>query len=164
MDESINKLDIAQEFLEVACEEYNNYGRYFAVSHLAGAAEEIYGHYLESQSLSPEDEPVSAEQQARADGNLILREVFDDKRTRSVGELNEQIRWSKNSIKHITGKNGVLDQFVDLDAKEEAEHRLSLAIDNHMRLDREVTQPIRRYLADQKGQSLLNAHVRFESQ
>jgi len=126
----INKLDIADEFLEDAISLYLNEKKYFSALHLAGAAQEIYGKTLrmdKEQNYSDFmlDQVVKI---FKKDGIEI------DKKAVKKSEMHP-----KNTIKHINNKK---DSFATLNPQLDSCSKILEAIMDHAFLKRKETSCI----------------------
>lgn len=138
--QNYRKLDIAYEYLSVACELYFQ-ERYFPALHLAGAAEEILHAVMEKRNeriapgrvgpqLVPEAfRPVSDERVALA---KVINPLL---RNKSDGHVAWLLNRAKNAAKHGTGINRKgFELSLTVDAELEAWSMLGRALENFIRL------------------------------
>ncbi|RPA31946.1 hypothetical protein [Shewanella frigidimarina] len=129
-----DKLEIADQMLESAIEEYIDKERYFSAFNLAGVAEEIYGKFIR----------VNGGKDAQAS---TIEAVERINKIRGwipipVKEWKKIANRPKNSVKHLDNKE---DRFIDIEIKVEACLMLGEALSNHATLDRKVTPVIQRF-------------------
>lgn len=132
--QTVDKLDIADEMIESAIQQFLDHQHYFAAFNLAGVAEEIYGKAL------------------RIDGGKDSQmELIDAVRllTAQRGGPDIPVReWKKiatekkNSIKHLDSAS---DRHIQIDVEDEARLMIGEALSNHTKLARSVTSEIQRF-------------------
>ncbi|WP_175660592.1 hypothetical protein [Burkholderia ambifaria] len=121
-----SKLEVATELLTEALRIYLEGKAYFASLHLAGAAEEIFGRFVQDEGGVPAFHNMR-------DAALLFEKLCledDGEPAPSSGAakaMADVINNAKNATKH-----GIAD--VDFDAKEEAQDLLDRAIDNYSSL------------------------------
>lgn len=117
-----SKLTVATELLENALFLYFEGKSYFASLHLAGAAEEIFGAYINYNG------GVSAFSDIR-DGAVRLSKFIDDSGVESKpSDIKKLMNQAKNSAKHMDNLN---DDSVTFDAKYEAKAIIESAVSNY---------------------------------
>lgn len=122
---TITKLDVARELLDEALHLYTEEKAYFASLHLAGAAEEILGQYVEEQG---QVSSFVKNKNAAIQISNILRQDGTRANDTKMGNL---INAAKNTTKHKQGKK---DHMVKFDARSEAYDILDRALDNYYTL------------------------------
>jgi hypothetical protein len=121
----IQKLDIAKELLESALFHYYETQSYFASLHLAGAAEEVLGRYVENTGSKSSFASLR-------DGAVRISEILYGEENSSCEKSIAQVMNSaKNSTKHMNEKN---DDRVFFDAKSAAKDLLDRAVTNYYHL------------------------------
>lgn len=108
--------------------------RYFAAANAAGVAQEIYGKKLRIYGIADKiSELIKA-------ANVLVAD--------SGGPVVETKEWKKiagrvkNGIKHFDSES---DQYIDVDAEEEARHMINDAICEHDKLRRATSLQIERF-------------------
>lgn len=121
-----SKLEVATELLTEALRIYLEGKAYFVSLHLASAAEEIFGRFVEAEGGIP------ALHNMRDAAVLFEKLCFeDDSEPAPRGDAAKAMAGVINNAKNAT-KHGIAD--VDFDAKEEAQDLLDRAIDNYSAL------------------------------
>ena len=113
------KEDIAMQFFNLALAEYVKAENMFAVIHLAGAAEEMFGKIV---SINSGESALSRTQR-------LIRSWYSviGKNTPTNSESNKYILNTKNGIKHI---NGPADLEIEMDVAREAKEVIRRTIEN----------------------------------
>jgi hypothetical protein len=126
----IDKLEVADEYLDLAIESFLHTGRYASAIHLAGAAQEIYGKWLrcnQGQDLTTmmldQLEKFHKENGTDFDRKEVLRA---DKRT-------------KNTLKHMDNKE---DRFTCANLKLDALVLIAETMTEHKMLKREMSSNV----------------------
>ncbi|MEZ9171304.1 hypothetical protein AB4122_07560 [Vibrio cyclitrophicus] len=131
--ELIDKLDVADEYLELAIECFLHTGKYASAIHLAGAAQELYGKWLRcNQSMDLTTMVLNQlEKHHKESGKEFNRKdiIKTDKRT-------------KNSLKHMDNKE---DRFTQLNLKLDAFVLLAETLTEHRILERQVSPRIQEF-------------------
>lgn len=111
-----SKKDIAMQYFNLALSEYVKGENMFAVIHLAGAAEEMFGK-------------INTKENALSSEHRMIRGWYTlvGKNTPSNKDLNKQILKTKNGIKHI---NDSADLEMKIDLLREAKEVIRRAIEN----------------------------------
>ena len=131
MCEPTEKLIVAIELLDRALGMYYEGNSYYAALHLAGAAEEILGVYVERSG----DESSFKSLQR---GAVVLSKVINDGVESSPQEIAAIMNHAKNRTKHMDKEK---DDHVRFDPKIEARDLLGRAISNYYTLMRHYSLP-----------------------
>ena len=144
--QKIDKLIIADEFLETAIEHYLSGENYFSALHLAGAAQEIFGRWLRIN-----------QKQDYSTSILDQNEKFFNEHGFSIDrkEGKRVEKHPKNTIKHINNKE---DQFAQLKPELDACLEICCAIEDYSSLGREETESIKTFKKHFVGM-MKNAHL-----
>lgn len=113
------KEDIAMQYFNLALSEYVNNKNIFAVIHLAGAAEEMFGDIV---SINNGENALKRSQRWLRSWYKII-----GKSTPGNSELNKHILNVKNGIKHINDGN---DLEIEMDLYKEAKQVIRRSIEN----------------------------------
>jgi hypothetical protein len=129
----IDKLDIADEFLEQSIESYLDHSRYVSAIHLAGAAQEIYETLIKGNREQNFSTIVlnQLEKHAKSSGSDFDR-----------NEILQCGRYPRNSVKHMDKKN---DRFTYINPEIEAMTLVLEAITDAMLLKKKETENIKRF-------------------
>ena len=121
-----SKMEVATELLTEALRLYLEGKAYFASLHLAGAAEEIFGKFIEVYGGIPAFHNMTG-------AALLFSELYreDDSAPSPRVEAGKAMAAIINNAKNTT-EHGITD--VDFDPKEEAQDLLDRAIDNYYAL------------------------------
>ncbi len=130
----VNKLDIADEMIEAAIEEFIDNKRHFAALNLAGVAEEIYGKQIR---IAGSVDSLEGNIQAAAKVNARLGgSELSPKNWKRI------FNFHKNSVKHYDSQS---DQYVEINVEQEAEFMIEDALSNHAKLNRACSSKIQRF-------------------
>ena len=133
--EKIDKLDIADEMLDLAIDQFLSERNYFSAINLAGVAEELYGKMLR----------ISGKRDMQTE---LIDEVIRDAEAQGVTHISRR-EWqktsvfNKNSIKHFDSAS---DRYIEIDAFTEARLTIAQAFKNFRLLERNPTQNTERFL------------------
>jgi len=129
----IDKLEIADEFLDQAIECYLDKSKYVTALHLAGAAQEIYGKWLRCNKGQDFSSIMMNHAETLAKEHSL---TFDRKAHKKAD------KHAKNTIKHFDNK---ADRFAELDPQLDSVIMLSEAVTEHIMLKRIETKNIERF-------------------
>ena len=133
--EKVDKLDIADEMLDGAIEEYLDHRRFMVSINLAGIAQELYGKALrikgEKDSLFKIAESCFNEFSSTSDSDASIKEF------KQISSL------AKNGIKHFDSNK---DRFLEINLKFESRVMIAIAINEHFRLNRKKSKFIERFI------------------
>lgn len=138
---SVSKLAVASEYLTRAIELYFRGDSYFSALHLAGAAQELLGKFVERSG------GVSAHT-SLAQGAVRISALLDPDGVPSTErEIKSIINHAKNRVKHM---NDVGDDVVEFDSQTHARDMLDLAVSEFYQLwgegaDLQISDEIERY-------------------
>lgn len=146
--ETHDKLEIADQMLNAAINEFLGHGRYLVALNLAAVAEELYGKYVRiCQMKDAFQENIEAVQQiAQAEGGPELE----------VKEWKQIANTYKNDIKHFDSET---DRYVEIDSEDEARLAIVDALSNHAKLEREESDEVRRFSMWAQKYAANNAHT-----
>lgn len=138
---SISKLAIASEYLTRAIELYFRGNSYCSALHLAGAAQELLGKFVE-RSGGVSAHTSLAQGAARISGFLDPHGVPSTER-----EMKDIINRAKNRVKHM---NAAGDDVIEFDPQTHAREMLDLAVSEFYQLwgdgaELEMSDEIERY-------------------
>lgn len=147
--EQHDKLQIADQMLDAAINEYLEHGRYLAALNLAYVAEELYGKYVRicQQKDALQENIEAAQLIAKKQGGPQLE----------IKEWKKVANRYKNDIKHFDSES---DRFVEIDAEDEARLAIADALSNHFKLQREETEEIKRFNAWAREYASKNKHIK----
>lgn len=130
-----DKLDIADEMLEVAIHAFLDTGHYFVAINLANVAEELYGKFIKlTGGESSQQSLVKAAQG-------LASSIWSDGPPCDKDLINASVR-VKNDIKHLD----TLDQrYLEVDVEDEARAAIGCALTNHTTLGREPSPTTQRF-------------------
>jgi hypothetical protein len=127
---SYNKLDIAYEYLETAIRLFVEDRDYFSATHLAAAAEELFGRHL------PKDDRISV---VALKAQIALQVMEGDKEVdysaahdtggEQYKKAKQVVVWEKNEIKHMNDDR--TNATVAIDPIDEAREWIEFAIINY---------------------------------
>lgn len=131
MDNSvkIEKIDIAIEHLDLAIEKVMADKNFFSAIHLAGAAEEILGKYIERCSAGKHK--ADHEQMLDALERLSQLPAFREEEVFKRKETSKYLRHSVHNVKHMCNKKDD-EGYVTFDAKQEAIGVVEAGLNNFM--------------------------------
>jgi hypothetical protein len=125
------KIDIAIEHLDLAIEQVTADKNFYSAIHLAGAAEEILGKYIERCSAGAHK--AHHEQMLDALERLSKLHVFREEEVFKRKENSKYLRRSIHNVKHMdNNKND--EGYVTFDAKQEAIEAVEAGLSNFMLL------------------------------
>ena len=127
-----DKLEIVDQMLESAIEEYIDKERYFSAFNLAGVAEELYGKFIR----------INGGKDAQTSTIEAVARINKIRGWLPVKEWKKIANRPKNSVKHFDNNE---DRFIEIEIKVEACLMLGEALSNHTELDRKVTPIIQRF-------------------
>lgn len=138
---SISKLTIASEYLTRAIELYFRDDSYFSALHLAGAAQELLGKFVERSG------GVSAHTSLAQGAARISRHLNPHGVPSTERQMKDIINQAKNRVKHL---NNVGDDVVEFDPQTFAREMLDLAVSEFYQLlgngaELEISDEIERY-------------------
>ena len=132
--ETVDKLNIADEMLDAAIDEFLDRKRYFSAVNLACVAEEIYGKFVRTEGgRDAQHDLINDAIQYSVDGG---GPDYTTKEMKAVANHN------KNSIKHF---DSGADRFIEIDSFDEARLSIATAMENHARAGRTETEAHRRF-------------------
>jgi hypothetical protein len=118
----IDKLDIADEMLDAAINEFINHQRFIAAINLAGVAEELYGKFIRiTGRLDTQLETINAVKKMTTNPSM---------NTKAWKLIANQF---KNSIKHFDSEK---DRYIEIDSEYEARLMIADALSNRENLNR----------------------------
>lgn len=118
----IDKLDIADEMLDAAINEFINHQRFIAAINLAGVAEELYGKYIRiTGRLDTQLETINAVKKMTKNPSM------------STKDWKNIANYLKNSIKHFDSEK---DRYIEIDSENEARLMIADALSNREKLNR----------------------------
>ena len=126
-----DKLDMADEMLESAIKLFLDDKKYFTSLHLAGAAQEIYGKWIRINGGK--------------DHTTSMLDIYEKLVTEPLDRksIKKEDKRPKNTIKHIDNKN---DRYALLNPKLDSLITLSEAVTEYIKLEREKTVNIERFI------------------
>jgi hypothetical protein len=146
--ETHDKLDIADQMLDAAINEFLAHGRFLAALNLAAVAEELYGKYVricqKKDALHENIEAVQGVAKRRGGPELEIK------------EWKKIANQYKNSIKHFDSE---ADRYVEIEAEDEARLAIADALSNHSKLERKETEEVRRFAEWAQKYAAQNASV-----
>ena len=125
-------MSVACELLERALLMYYRGDSYFASLHLAGAAEELFGRYLERQDAK------SAFNSMRKDGVELVNALSADAMPITTKGMERLMNHGKNRTKHM---NETDDEIIDFAPCDEAKEVLDRAVSDYYQLMRYHSLP-----------------------
>jgi hypothetical protein len=144
MSEPTPKLRVAIELLDRALRMYYEGDSYFAALHLAGAADEILGVYVERKGDDSSFNSLQA-------GAVKISQILDPGAESKPKDIKSLMNYARNRTKHID-KAG--DDDVHFDPKTEAFDTLSRAVSNYYMLMRyfnlQETEHVRRFNSERR--------------
>jgi hypothetical protein len=118
----IDKLDIADEMLDAAINEFLKHQRFVVAINLAAVAEELYGKYIRiTGGLDTQLETINA---------IVKMTKNPDMKIKDWKNVANNL---KNSIKHFDSEK---DRYVELNAEDEARLMIADALSNRDKLKR----------------------------
>ncbi|WP_321528448.1 hypothetical protein [Sedimenticola selenatireducens] len=146
--ETYDKLEIADQFLDAAINEFLNHGRFLAALNLAAVAEELYGKYVrilqKKDAFQENIENAKIIWQAQGEADLEIKEW---KKIANV---------YKNNIKHF---NSEADRFVDIEAEDQARLAIADAMNNREKLERIESDEIKSFTNWAQEYVAKNVHI-----
>jgi hypothetical protein len=133
MSTGIDKLEIADEMMESAIENFLDKHRYYSSLNLAGVAQEIYGKWIRING--GKDLPSQTLDNMEKLSKISDTE-FNRKKWKEIGGHH------KNTIKHFDSAS---DRYAILDPHFESYIQLVEAFAEHKRLKRPITENIKRF-------------------
>jgi hypothetical protein len=116
-----SKLHIAREYLELAMRRYMERSDYFSAIHLAGAAEELFGKWLQE-----EDRALNRDLKAQ-----IAFEALETGQMSKIKEVISRRNWSRNTAKHMSDDRQIN---IWLDPVFEARNWIDTAVENYEKI------------------------------
>jgi hypothetical protein len=118
----VDKLDIADEMLDAAINEFLAHQRYIVAINLAAVAEELYGKYIRITGI------VDTQRETI---NAVVRMTNNpDMKVKDWKNIANNL---KNSIKHFDSES---DRYIELNAEDEARFMIADALSNRDKLYR----------------------------
>jgi len=126
-----DKLAIADEMLETAIELFLDEEKYFPSLHLAGAAQEVYGKWIRINGGK--------------DHTTTMLDLYEKTSSEPIDKrsIKKEDKRPKNTIKHLENKN---DRYALLNPELDSLLLLSEAVTEHVKLKREKTLNIERFI------------------
>ncbi len=134
MSHAVNKLEIADEFLESAIEDYLDRCRYFSALNSAGAAQELYG-----KSIRMTGGQDFHSQVLETILSTVSKSGID---TPALKDFKKQASIPKNSIKHLDGPS---DKYTSFDVKINSFLKIGEAIIDRDQIGRTPTKNTERF-------------------
>lgn len=124
----IDKLDIADEMLDAAINEFIKHQRFIVAINLAAVAEELYGKYIRiTGGLDTQLETINA---------VVKMTKNPDMKTRDWKNIANHL---KNSIKHFDSEK---DRYIEIDSENEARLMIADALSNRDKLNRQDSEEV----------------------
>tara|TARA_R110002050_G_scaffold251612_1_gene389873 strand:- start:137 stop:610 length:474 start_codon:yes stop_codon:yes gene_type:complete len=143
MSIKIDKLDIADQMLESAIEEFLDKKRFFTAFNSAGVASEIYAKAIRLKGGTESQREV-------IDAAIALMQKWNAPGS-SLREMKKITNHLKNGIKHFDSEN---DRYIELAPEEEAMYMIAEAMTNSEKLCRAQTPAIQRFTEFGRAKSI----------
>ncbi len=143
-----DKLEIADQMLDAAINEFLNHGRFLAALNLGAVAEELYGKYVRIRKKTD-----ALHENIEAAGRITEKQGGPELEVKEWKKIANEY---KNNIKHFDSE---ADRFVEIEAEDEARLAIADALSNHCKLEREESAEIKNFIKWAQEYVAPNAHI-----